>query len=508
MTTAFKNIAIIGGGIGGLFCGAMLAKCGVKVDVLEKNTIKGGGLQQFVRKGKAFETGMHILGGFQPGGSLNKICGWLGILEKLDIKPVDRDCIDEIFDHSRHKCYRFGSGREAFAESLCKQFPSQEKGIKAYMSKIYELSEEVPLFYLNREPEGMQVHSDDFLRPADQLIADFVSDPELQAVLAYFNPLYGGVPGHTPAYVHALISVLYIEGSSRFAGGSLQLANALEAVIESAGGKIHTDTKAAKIEVDGDGRVCAVISDDGRTFPTDGVVSAIHPLSLAPMLPKGVFKKAMIQRLNDIPLSISAFSVFIDLKPDKIEYVNHTCYYIDRVENMWTPLYDEQSPRWPSGFMYMTPPDKDQGKYASRILVHCMMDWKSVEKWESTTRGHRPEDYEEWKRRLVSKVLDKLEIVMPGVKEAAANVYAASPLTIRDYYATPKGAIFGYLKDSGNIAVAQIPVYTRLPNLWLSGQNINLHGICGVPLTAINTVEAILGKNSIVDRINSTENHL
>jgi all-trans-retinol 13,14-reductase len=37
----------------------------------------------------------------------------------------------------------------------------------------------------------------------------------------------------------------------------------------------------------------------------------------------------------------------------------------------------------------------------------------------------------------------------------------------------------------------------------MTGQNVNLHGFCGVPLTAINTAEAIVGINKIVDKINA-----
>ena len=39
----------------------------------------------------------------------------------------------------------------------------------------------------------------------------------------------------------------------------------------------------------------------------------------------------------------------------------------------------------------------------------------------------------------------------------------------------------------------------------MTGQNVNLHGFCGVPLTAINTVEAIVGLNQIIKKINETE---
>lgn len=76
-----NSAIIIGGGIGGLFTGAFLAKNGLEVTVLEKNSIIGGGLQCFKRKGKIFETGMHVMGGFEPGGSLHKICNYLGILD-------------------------------------------------------------------------------------------------------------------------------------------------------------------------------------------------------------------------------------------------------------------------------------------------------------------------------------------------------------------------------------------------------------------------------------------
>ena len=52
------------------------------------------------------------------------------------------------------------------------------------------------------------------------------------------------------------------------------------------------------------------------------------------------------------------------------------------------------------------------------------------------------------------------------------------------------------------MALSQLPVATKVRNLLLTGQNINLHGICGVPLTAIETVESIVGRGSIVKKIN------
>ena len=50
-----KTAVIIGGGLGGLFTGGVLAKEGFKVTVLEKNVTAGGGLQTFNRFGKTYE---------------------------------------------------------------------------------------------------------------------------------------------------------------------------------------------------------------------------------------------------------------------------------------------------------------------------------------------------------------------------------------------------------------------------------------------------------------------
>ncbi len=49
-----KTTVIIGGGLGGLFAGAILSREGFKVTVLEKNDTAGGGLQNFRRFGMKF----------------------------------------------------------------------------------------------------------------------------------------------------------------------------------------------------------------------------------------------------------------------------------------------------------------------------------------------------------------------------------------------------------------------------------------------------------------------
>lgn len=491
---------IIGGGIGGLFTGAFLAKNGFKVSVLEKNGIIGGGLQCFRRKNKIFETGMHVMGGFEEGGSLDKICRYLGILDTLKIHHINHDRMDEIRYEKTGDVYAIPSGKEAFISKMAEYFPHEAEGIKAYVNKIYKLTEEVPLFYLREEPQSITIHSDEFVWSADRLISYYVSDPRLREILAYLNPLYGGVEGHTPAYVHALINVLYINGASRFIAGSQQLADALKDVICANGGNVLSNKEVSRIDVE-EKKVIYAETSDGERFTGDWYISSVHPTELLRLLPPGTFLNGFTKRLNEIPISYSAFSLFIDLKPGMLPYIDHTCYYMEDYGSMWTQHCCDDSD-WPRGFMYMTPPDSDQGEYASRLLVHSIMSYDQVREWEDTIVGHRGEAYDQWKQERVERIISRLENIFPGFRHMIANVYAASPLTIRDYYHTKEGAIFGYRKDCQNLMFSQLSVFTKVKNLLLTGQNINLHGICGVPLTAINTSEAILGTNTIVKEIN------
>lgn len=497
------HVLIIGGGTGGLFTGALLAKEGFRVTVLEKNREAGGGLQCFERYGETFETGMHTLGGFEAGGSLDRICRYLGIRERLRLRADD--CLASIRYLSDDCQYRLPKGRAAFADYLCGLFPAEAPGIRAYVDELYRLADEVDLFYLRESGDAIPSHSEQFLWAADRLIAHFAADPKLRDVLAFLNPLYSGQAGHSPAYLHALINVLYIDGPCRFVDGSRQLANALADVIRSAGGTVDTANGATAIKM-ADREVTGVRSADGQTHRADVYISAVHPCTLLRLLPPEAFTRAYRQRLESIPDTYSAFTVFAVLRPGCFPYLDHTCYYQDQYGLAWRHG-EAPGPRWPRGFMYFTPPVSGQGPYARKLIVNCVMPFSEVAQWAGThVPGRRGPAYEAWKQARLEQVLERMETLHPGFGRYVAHAFAASPLTIRDYYATRAGALFGYRKDCTQPALSYLPVRTKVRNLLLTGQNVNLHGICGVPLTAITTAEALTGRNHILRKLNQSGN--
>lgn len=497
-THTHSDILIIGGGLGGLFTGALLARNGKRVRVLEKNAIIGGGLQCFERRGKIFETGMHILVGMEDGGSVNRLCRYLGIIDDLDIVPLGPSVTDSILCLEDGVKYDIKRGREGFIDSLAAYFPSQREGLTRYVDALYRLTDGVALFNLRPEPRALTLPPEEFLIPADEFIARYVNDARLRNLLGFLSPLYGGMRGVTPTYVHAFINVLYMNGATRFAAGSQQLAVALKGIIEGAGGEVLPGTPATAL-LTADRHVQHVDTPQGR-FTADTYIGAVSPTHLIDISSPGTWGKAFTRRLESLTLSPSAFTLFLDLKDNAVPYINHTCYVTDTLDHIWDQGKDTLQ-GFPHGLMYMTPPDKDQGPWASRMLVHAVMGWEHVQQWSDSTTGHRPAPYTAWKERCTHSVLDLLEKAMPGIRGNIRHMYAASPLTIRDYYNTPRGCIFGISKDCNNLVASQIPLYTKLDNLLLTGQNINLHGICGVPLTAVGTAQAVLGPDSIINQL-------
>ena len=315
------------------------------------------------------------------------------------------------------------------------------------------------------------------------------------------NPLYGGRAHETPAYIHAIISTLYIHGASRFVDGSGHFAQLLSDVITTNGGQVIAGDAVEWINVV-DRKVEYVRTKSGKQYTADYYISDVHPCTLMKLMDEKAFPKSYRERLDTIPNTHSAFALYVKLKPETFPYINHSEYYMTRYADVWN--FSRTDRPWPLGFLMMTPPNCHQGQYATKVLITAPMPFDMVRQWENTTVGHRGAEYEAWKAKCAELLLAQIEEMHPGFQACIEAINTSSPLTIRDFYGVKDGSICGYAKNCQNIVLSQVPVVTKVRNLLLTGQNVNLHGFCGVPLTAITTCEAILGRNYVVNKINAS----
>ena len=495
-----KNLIIIGAGLGGLVCGAILSKEGYSVRILEKHTVAGGGLHTFKRNGIDFETGMHVISGFQPGGALNRLFSYLGIIDKLHIKSADSDGFDHFQIASDGQTYKMAIGRDNFVKTLADYFPDEKENIKRYIDKVYEICDSIALFNLRMPSANPYSDMEIMTISVNELIASYTNNPNLQAILAWNNSQYGGEKNKTPAYIGAFITQFYIEGASRFVGGSQQLADALVEVITQNGGEVLTGDGVSFIDIQ-DRQIQKVVTDKGQEFSADWYISAIHTSSLFKLMDTTKIQKSYHQRIDNISNSFSTFKTYITLKPNSFPYLNYTGYYVSDYDTIWKIAEHSDNDWQPRGCMYITPPMSANDTFAQKMIVSSIMNFDVVRQWENTTTGKRGNDYRAFKKRCEEKLLNMMEQVFPDFRTKISHVFSASPLTIRDYLGTKEGANFGTIRDCNNLAASLVAVRTKVTNLLLTGQCVNLHGILGVPITAVSTCGELLGLEELLEKI-------
>ena len=192
------------------------------------------------------------------------------------------------------------------------------------------------------------------------------------------------------------------------------------------------------------------------------------------------------------------FTANIQLKKDSIPYLNRN-QYLYKTDDIWNfHLRRNQV----EGILvsYQTPENDSQ--YAHNIDLLTPMTWEEVEMWENTRIMRRGEDYENLKKKKASECIEIASKRIIGLKESVENLYTSTPLTYRDYTGTTYGSAYGIQKDHSNLMTTMLTPRTPVPNLLLTGQNLNLHGILGVSMTSFLTCSEILGHKIIQKELN------
>jgi all-trans-retinol 13,14-reductase len=495
------DAVIIGSGLGGLACGTILAKEGYKVCILEKNKQIGGTLQTFVRDRVIFDSGVHYVGGLDKGQNLYSLFTYLGIMDKLKLRKMDEDVFDAVVFDGDPNVYKYAQGYENFIKTLAKDFPEEEEAIRKYCDGIREVCSKFPLYNLRSgdyfEKVGvLEIDTQTFLE-------SITPNKKLQNVLAGTSLLYAGVPYKTPLYVHALVINSYIESSWRFVDGGSQISKYLSRQIHSTGGTILKHKNIVRLKEE-NGKLQYAETDNGERYYGDLFISNVHPGRTIEMTESDMIKKAYRSRIKGLDNSISTFYVNVVLKKDSMKYVNHNYYYFAE-NDAWCVLnYTEEN--WPRGYaMFFTASSKGDD-YAEAVTLMTYMRFSDVEKWSHTyntvsNEVSRGEDYEAFKKEKAEKLFDLVEEKFPGFKASIDSYYTATPLSVRDYIGTVDGSLYGIVKDYKEPMRTFISPRTKIPNLFLTGQNLNLHGVLGVTVSAVLTCSEILGIDYMVNKI-------
>ena len=88
MGTTYDAV-VIGAGMGGLSCGTLLAKEGLRVLICEQSSKAGGYCVNFRRNGFTFAPAVHYLNEFGPTGQMKEAFQTLGLPPEIEFCPQD-----------------------------------------------------------------------------------------------------------------------------------------------------------------------------------------------------------------------------------------------------------------------------------------------------------------------------------------------------------------------------------------------------------------------------------
>jgi len=464
-----------------LICGNILSKNGFKVCILEKEPAFGGCLQTYKRRGYTIDTGFHYVGCLDEGKILNRYFRYLGIMDKLKIRRLDADGFDVINIDGQE--FRHAIGHNNFIDSLSRQFPSESANIRKIIEKIHEIGDLIGADALSKKGSfATEVLPYFHISAMDFLNAN--TDNTLLKRILSGSLMLCGEEQETSLAVYSMVFNSNIEGSYRFIDGSQQVIDLLVDNIRKNGGAVRSKAEVVGLNVN-NGKVTTAEIVGGEQIESRYFISNIHPaLTFSIMGKTPLVKKTYISRLNSLKNSVGFFTLSLMLKPDSFPYLNRNYYYHGE-----------------TNAFFCTSADGDSEQFAKTAQILEPMHWSEVEKWENTKVGKRGTNYLDFKNRKAEKLLEFVSKFQPDLQEAVAYSTTSTPLTFRDYTGTVHGSAYGIVKDFRNPLLCLVPCKTKLSNLFLTGQNNNIHGMIGVFQTALYTCSEFLGQDYLVKRI-------
>ena len=494
------DVIVIGTGMGGLVSAAVLVQEGYRVCMIEKNIQIGGCLQVFARDKIVFDSGVHYLGGLGEGQNLYQIFRYLGIMDKLKLERMD-EIFDQVLIGGDPTAYPLAQGFTAHRDRLVKYFPDEGEAIDRYLQAIRETCDQFPMYRLR----AVWQHSkfDAMQSSARQVIASFTSNTKLQAVLAGNNMLYAGSGDATPFYVHALTVNSYIESAWRCVDGGSQIANLIAARIRSSGSEIIRHRQVTEI-ISQEDRALGVRLSDGRVLEANQFISNLPPVQTYRLIDNPLIRNVTRRRLESVPNTVSSFILNIVLKADRVPYVRSN-YYFQREGAVWS-LDGYRPENWPAGYAMYLSPSRQNPDFAQGMTIFAFMRYEEVLPWADSVNtvgepGQRKAGYEAFKKQKEGQLLDCVEEKFPGLRTNIDAVYSSTPLTYRDYIGNDDGNSYGYRKDYRDPYKTVVAPGTKLANLYLTGQSLNLHGILGTAISGLITAGEVTGDHSFIEKI-------
>lgn len=483
MSDSTYDVIIIGAGLAGLVSGAILAKEGTKVLVLEQHHTVGGCATNFKRKQYEFEVGLHEMDGLG-----NEHDPKHELFEKLEIpKHITFKRVPEFYRVKWNDVdFIMPDDIDLAIIKLQKTFPKEERNIEDFFAEMRQIRSFKTKSLFNRRKATL-----------GEVLDEYFTSEELKIILCSNLAYYHDAPYELSFIYFAIAQLSYLEGGGWYiAGKSLTLSKYLADYIENHGGKIILKHEVTEILLDEKQKKVKGVKYIRTKRKDPSIESAFANIIIAntavtniaekliPSLKNSSYKNQIDQQ--DLPCSL--LSIYMAFTNHDFENSNYSTFiFDDSLRKLQDFSEIERGGDYnQKGFVFV-----DYSVLGEPLTgTICAVDY--MRNWDELTK----EDYKEKKKKVMEIFINRLEKQFSGIKKSIAYAEMATPKTITKYTKNPSGVVYGFTETPSMLGKRRLEVATPpIANLYIaSAWGSTGGGYSGAMLAGYKTASMLLKK--------------
>ncbi len=452
------DIVIIGAGLGGLTAGAKLAKEGRKVLVIEQHNKPGGCATTFQRGDYTLEVGLHEMDSPSAGDMKTRIFNDLGVFKDVRFLKVP-------------EFYHFINGRyeitiphdpKIAVERLSSAFPEEISGINTYFNHILAPRKK------NTDKEQIKDIS------VGEYLDSIINNDDLKLVLLGNLGYFHDDPySLSMAYYSVAQGSYFLCGGSFIREGSQKLSDYLANYIKMHRGDVILNHIVTEV-ITSDDKAIGVSYKRKNKSDTEGIIALGEEIiagsavpGLAEMLPDK-YARELIENIAAEENGVSLLTIYFGFKKplkDLGSKYYTTFIFDDSVKNLADIRINNSSDFSKRSFTFVDYGQIDSGlaPEGKSVGALCCIDY--VKDWEKFT----PVEYKLEKERVARTFIDRLEKLIPGIKDVIDYYEVGTSLTVKRFTMNTDGATHGFTQ----------PPYKKSINYLKSLRNLNFASAWG-----------------------------
>jgi phytoene dehydrogenase-like protein len=475
------NYLIVGSGLSALVFGALMAKSGKSVQILEAHEHPGGFGHTFtMAKQYHFNAQLHYVWDCGEGHTVNRVLKKLGIDRDVTFERYDPNG----FDHMRLPGYALDipSDPDKLIQRLSALFPEHAAPIQGFVHEVQQVSQGIkclsppirPLLILKHLPAAFAALR--YYRSTLQDVFDQFALPQAaQTLLALQWPDFLLPPDQLSFYAWVILFTGYQAGAFYPTQHFEHVINSLVNIIETNGGQVLTDKEVTEFLLDGK-TVKGVRAIDRKTHQTHeffgkNVICNIDPQKAAKMIGIEKFSPAVRRRL-DYDYSASnymAYCVVKDLDLREYGFGPWNTFHSEAIDlnQAFKQMYEQHDFSQPS-FAITTPTLLTQAK--RDCPEDCqIIEFLTVANYDYFNQLHNTDRqaYNQKKEEIFETILDIVEKhYIPHIRKHLVFKITGSPTTNERFCWCPQGNSYGSSLTPKNMGLGRLNHKTSLKHFY------------------------------------------